>query len=282
MTQESHENQLRRYLAAFADGELDVEQTLEVLDQLIMDPDATNRVVHQQQLRDAVARVIRSQTPQTPKDLKTTVGQLAEHEPAPRYSGQRTVAGRIGRWSPIAAVLLIGAFLGSQFIGTSNVADADDRILTDAHVKKFTLCHVVCTRKTQKLPPIPRMPDNIQALPGPLEDYLGTPLTVDSMDLSLLGYTYQAAGECPVPGGRAVHLVYEAAPETGRQDSVSLWVEVYTGTPKLDQGRVYHVNSNDAAHPFLVWRKGNLAYYLIGDSAKHTQDVLERLAKSDS
>ena len=43
----------KKYLAAFADGELDVDQNLRLLEHMKMDPNATARVAHQQQLREA-------------------------------------------------------------------------------------------------------------------------------------------------------------------------------------------------------------------------------------
>ena len=55
-------NECKKYLAAFADGELDVDQNLRLLERMKMDPNATARVTHQQQLRENVCRSLHLQT----------------------------------------------------------------------------------------------------------------------------------------------------------------------------------------------------------------------------
>jgi len=56
---EMKESEIRKYLPAFADGELDVEQNLKVLEHMAMDPKATRRVMHQQQLKQACCKHFR-------------------------------------------------------------------------------------------------------------------------------------------------------------------------------------------------------------------------------
>ncbi len=51
----------RKFLAAFADGELDVRDNCRVLEQLAMDPANARRVAHQQQLRELVKRCVEEQ-----------------------------------------------------------------------------------------------------------------------------------------------------------------------------------------------------------------------------
>ena len=63
MSKSMDSKEILRYVEAFADGELDVEQNLRVLEHMAMNPTATRRVLHQQQLRQAVERVIRQVTP---------------------------------------------------------------------------------------------------------------------------------------------------------------------------------------------------------------------------
>lgn len=111
----------RKYLAAFADGELDVEQNLRVLEHIAMNPDATRRVMHQQQLRQSVRRSMRAQAPATPQALRDQItGMAAGSRLDPAGSPDDAVLSRIGRWLPtaVAAILLLAAIL----VATSVIA----------------------------------------------------------------------------------------------------------------------------------------------------------------
>ena len=76
------DKEVRKYLAAFADGELEVEQNLRVLEQMAMNPQATRRVMHQQQLRRAIKRSIDESTPEDSDRLRETISDLAQNTPA--------------------------------------------------------------------------------------------------------------------------------------------------------------------------------------------------------
>src|SRR5688572_13437752 len=67
----------RKFLAAFADGELDVTQSLAVLEHMALHPDATRRVMHQQQLRHAVAQTLSGSAAPVPEPLRARVAALA-------------------------------------------------------------------------------------------------------------------------------------------------------------------------------------------------------------
>jgi len=70
MSESMDDKTIRKYLAAFADGELEVEQNLRVLEHAAMNPQATRRVMHQQQLRRAVGAPMASHAPAAPPWLR--------------------------------------------------------------------------------------------------------------------------------------------------------------------------------------------------------------------
>lgn len=132
---------VRKYLMAFADGELDVERNLAVLERMTMDPSATRRVMHQQQLQQAVERCMTGEHPPMPESLRARIRALADEadradrtdraEAARAFASSNlrsidpsavapairpTVIARLRRWTPaIAAAILFSIGLASLY-----------------------------------------------------------------------------------------------------------------------------------------------------------------------
>ena len=85
------QHDLRRYIEAFADGELDVETNLRVLERMAMNPQATQRVMHQQELRRLVDQAMREQAPPVPADLRNRIMAISA-EAAREESNQQAQA----------------------------------------------------------------------------------------------------------------------------------------------------------------------------------------------
>ncbi len=278
-------DEVRGYLAAFADGELDVEQNLRVLEHMAMDPQSTRRVMHQQQLRQAVGRVIRGDAPGAPADLRGKVEAALADVPAtntPRSTrAPRSVLAVIGRWAPaaVAAVLLVSALTVLRTADSSGPAVAGaDVLFSAAKVQEFGRRHVSCSRMLDRLHGSELFPRQVSQLPGALTAYLGDSGPVlGSLDLTGLGYRFVGAGKCLVPGTGSVHLVYEAAERTARSDSLSLWIRAYDGKTDIEPGKLYTASGPSAVHPVLVWRVGDVVYYLVGDGPEQTRVAAERL-----
>jgi anti-sigma factor RsiW len=279
-----------RYVEAFADGELDVEQNLRVLEHMAMNPTATRRVLHQQQLRQAVERVIRQDTPPTPANLRASIAALAAETPAasspaaarPTVRQSRwELFARIGAWTPVglaAALLALTLILqvnyknldapsGMEYIPTSKVAEFGKR-------------HVTCSRQLMELHEATNVPQRIEEIPHAVAEYLGTqPYPV--LDLTKLGYEFEGVGKCTVPGDRSVHLVYRSMERTGYRDTVSLWIQPDGGQlGALPQGVLYRPRDNaQQEHPMVYWRTGGMIYYLIGDDPTVVEQAANMLRK---
>ncbi len=275
-----NETEARKYLPAFADGELDVEQNLRVLEHMAMNPEATRRVMHQQQLRQAVDRAMQDPTATAPDSLRESIEQLAaqtpitptstppeaapaqepSHHDTPR---QAPTLGWIGRWVPaaVAAVLLISATaLFYQFNPTATASP-----VSDARYAVFVNRHLGCSRMIEKLMHMERFAQNLEALPESLAAYLGDQPT-PGLDLASIGYTFYAVGQCNAPGGQSVHLVYHHKDHPDGQNALSLWIRRYTGSPAIKPDQPYLVAPSGTPSPMIVWRRGGMIYYLIGDS----------------
>ncbi len=289
----------RRDLAAFADGELDVEQNLAVLEHLAMHPEDTRRVMHQQQLRRAVATVMTEQTPATPADLRQRIEsqlppQLSSHAPrtTPANATQSNIntnANRpgiiatIGRWFPLAIAAML--FLSALVMWNANPTSHDnaDGIVPVKQIERFASRHVTCSRALTELHNVENFPDRLEAMPDKLAELFPISST-PNLDLSALGYEFEKAGNCLIPGKDAVHMVYRAAPETGRHDSMSLWIKPYRGPDSSDHdaaiepNRIYRVADAQQAHPMFVWRTDSMIYYLVGDSGDQVQRAAQSIA----
>ena len=73
-----NENEARKCLPMFADVEQGVKKNLQVLEHIVMNPEATSRVMHQQQLRQRVNRSIQESTPTVLTWLDQRLREIAE------------------------------------------------------------------------------------------------------------------------------------------------------------------------------------------------------------
>lgn len=278
-----NESEMREAILAFADGELDADAARALLEQIADDPQVLRQALHQHQLRQAVGRVM-SDRPSAPDALRAKLIAMAANDagsdPSPsesiRFEEQRpTVLARIGRWVPaaVAAVLLIGALaVYNQLI---NEQQSEVSIVPAARIAAFEMRHMRCSRMIDTLHADATLPQQINALPAALAQRFGT--SPPGLDLSAVGYSFQRVGPCTIPGDNALHLIYESTNDTGHDLAMSLWIVPYTGQPQLDDGRVVQVVSPDHAHPIILWRDGQMLYYLCGDEPESMQRAVDLL-----
>ena len=280
MTAPLDEHELRNRLAAFADGELDLDQTLRVLQRMAMDPQATRRAVHQQQLRQAVGKAMAQ--PAAPEALKQRIAELVAATPA-----EQPVAGPVGRigaarpagrtimrrWSPLAmaAMLFIAALVTLNFGFGDTRADA--LTLEPARLAAFDRRHNACAKNPATLYHGEAFPTEVHNLPDVATRFIG--VKPCRLDLTDTGYRYIAAGECNAPGGKAVHLLYESTDPSHDGKRLSLWIVRDDGRFELKPANVYTIPAPQA-RATLVPRRGDVRYYLMGDL--DTQPQVNRAA----
>ncbi|MCE9591544.1 MAG: hypothetical protein K8S99_13595 [Planctomycetes bacterium] len=268
-------------LRAFADGELTGESAQQVRQRVAQDPASAMGVIHEQQLRQSIDRVMKAQTPATPESLRRKVLEAGR----PIGASPAGTLARIGRWTPLglAASLFIAALITFQASNRSEPNGVTPHaevtpvraIIPEETVNAFTRRHVACSRFIQRLHDDVKFPTDIREMPGAMKAYLGSQ-PYPTLDLSSLGYEFKAAGECSIPGEKSVHLIYQARPDTGRTDSMSLWVEGGDNLKGLEPDTPYLIGG-DTAHPLLVWRHAGMSYYLTGDSPDSMQAAAQHL-----
>ena len=286
------ESDLREAILAYADGELDADASRALVERMADDPQLVRQVLHQQQLRQSVARSM-SGGAEAPDALRTKLNAMAagaaqaDSQSAASHSdhAQRpAVLARIGKWMPaaVAAVLLISAFAIYQSAttptGPGPIAShpVEDSSVPSWQLAAFEQRHVLCSNTLDMLHRDDALPQRITELPQALTQRYGH--ATPGLDLSAIGYEFQRVGPCTVPGSNSLHLIYHAKADTGRDDSISLWIIPYdTSGRELADGQMIAVLGSEAPHPLFMWRQGEMLYYLCGDRAKGMQQAADML-----
>ncbi len=306
------DHQLRKYLEAFADGELDVETNLRVLEGMAMNPQATRRVMHQQELRRLVERAMREQSPPVPTELVAKIeaiskaaqaAQAAQSDDLSRssISARPTILARITRfWPAVAAIILVAAAVllmrpPSNSTHSNPVGPLDPpteiagNFAFDAPILRTDLVeerrmtamgsrHEKCSAKIENLNRADQFSTDLKEIPAKITAYLGPQIHTPLPDLTALGYEYRGTGACNLPGGKAVHLVYRPIDSLGREDSLSLWIRAdEQGLVKIEEGKLYTATPEGSAHPIVVWRRGTAVYYLVGERSSRMRDAASTL-----
>ena len=281
MTTDPFMNDADQKIAAFADGELDGEQNLEMLNRMAKDPSLAQRVTEHQKLRVAVGKAMGDPSIKTPDSLRDQIMQMAREDSAdthrtPARQGSPVLA-RIGRWAPaaVAAVLLFAALVVFNQSGqapTGNPLVSSGQVLNASMVNKFGDRHNRCARHLTPMHGTDQFPQDLDALPGALSSYFHQPIDEEVLNLSALGYDFDVAGLCLLPGKGSVHIIYQSQTSTGKPDTLSLWLRPYEEGSGIELGKLYKTANPQENFPMLVWRGGDMVYYIVGDS----HDAVER------
>ncbi len=290
MTNENNNLNPDQQLSAFADNELDEAQSRLVQQRLQADPSLAQRVESERKLRQACSKVMTGPAYQAPTALHDKIADLAQtvpcdeadqpaSAPAEAYTGPPVLA-RIGKWIPaaVAAVLMIGTLIviNNNSDKASNTAWIDSSgVLNASLVQRFGGRHIQCSRNNAPLKGADKFPQNLTELPGALSEYLNTTVSPVALDFSGLGYQFDVAGLCILPGEGSVHIIYQSqSPDAdGNTGTLSLWLRPYPdGTakgpadmPELEPDKLYASKATDDAQPMIIWRHADIAYYLVGD-----------------
>lgn len=199
----------RRYLYAFADGELSVRENCEVLDHLKMCPECTRLADEHQFLRSAVRHVVEAEA--VPTELAARIGRMMHAGTAAPRRPRRIV-----RWlAPLAAAASIVIAAASAWrtlvvsrraVVLTTPAPVVDR--SSSAASSVVRTHQMCCEHHagHHLPGLPRaLPDLRRALSQHFDGAI-QPL---APDLDSRGYRFESANVCQItPGVSAGHVIY--------------------------------------------------------------------------
>lgn len=217
---------VRKFLYAFADGQLGVTANCEVLDHLKMCPSCSSLVDEHQALRTAVGRTLSAT--KTPEDLRARVSRHLEG----------AASGRRIRWLrpvAVAAVLALAATgawwaMSPRTDGQQQQAAAPVRVEGGPTAATMIAeVHRTCLADPAKHQ-FPSLPKDRSLVVSAVNQHFDGRLAAVAPDLSRFGYDFESVNYCGIDarlsreGG---HLIYASA---DRQSRVSLFC-----VPRLDR-----------------------------------------------
>ena len=245
-------------------------------------------------LREAVGRLLEGEGSAEGEGGETIVvggtggesllGEGGTASPVRERAGRPGVWARVGRWAgPMAAAAAVawvlwavlpaerpGAGLAAGR-GEGATAGADgytsDGLITAGLAQRFGQRHARCAADPSLLYDRELYPAELGPLTGVLGRRVGGELEGAALDLGEVGYRFDQAGSCTLPGRDAAHLIYRNA----RGQTLSLWVKAYDGRPTLDPGVAYRPPRAHSGRPMVVWREGQTVFYLVGDVSDDVQ-----------
>ncbi len=278
------EHNIRAYLMAFADGELNAADNLMVLDYLANNPEAMDLMRGHQQLRMAAGRTAQTLTPAMPDALRRRVEELAATVPqvtAP--TARRSWWARFRRpFMAVAAVFLVtGVMLGRWSLAPDVAAPSppgrEGRLpVPVSYVAVLSRDHAACSRLDAAV--------HAAAAPaelGKLADAVNRDLGGSNPypDFSGIGYRYIGAGPCDPPSSETLHLLYySTAP--GRRSAISVFVESNSDEFRLEPGKLYVLSDERSPFPLFAWRTADVVYFLLADDLRIAEAALGTMLRA--
>lgn len=258
----------KRFLGAFADGELETETNLAILEHVNMCPSCATRVADVQSLKMSLQRIDTQQ--RVPAGLEERV-RASIPTSGTDSSGPIQAASPVSRagtgWiyrllapASIAAAILVAVFIWrwpagdlQPDPGTVTAPGVSFRLVSDVRQQ-----HVDCTRLGPKHHR-ESLGWNLPAIATELSRELS--LDVAAVDLSRFGYRFHSADTCGVMGRRGAHVVYQ--PQEGGPLLSVFSIEHVAGLESTQTDDGYAVDVREG-YTFITWHAGGTTYVLCG------------------
>ncbi len=270
---------VRKFLVAFADGQLGVHTNCEVLDHLKMCPSCSRIVDEQQFLRRALARS--AERIGVPPHLESNIRRaiLADGAPVERPSEASTRGLRIGRALALAACLVLGITIvwnalphlilrgGDGLSGTRAFGLSRADALTQQVVIQHNKCGVKCDMQTHHHDDLPL---DRGALAAAYQRRFRGALTAAAPDFSGYGYDLDSAGFCnPFSSdGIAAHVMYVNLSFGTRLSlfAVPYWSEIDAeANARPDRNQPYvHALRDCEDNAMIAWHEDQTTIILCG------------------
>ena len=261
-------NQFRKYVGAFADGELEVPHNLEALGHLNMCPECAARVQSVTHLRGAVVRAFGDL--ETPPNLRRDVLAALDMEcgverlrPADRVAAfLERLRGALAWPTALTATLLI-ALLVWQISSTAAPQPGTITVVAGRAMADVQRQHDMCMRKGAYRHHDATLSKHLPTIASRLSDRLG--LKVLAPDLSAFGFRLVGGDSCGLNGRPAAHVLYRSG---NAKDALSVFTvgrlaALGTGQVNVEAGREYFV-STDRDVRVVAWHEGPQTYLVAG------------------
>ena len=264
---ERERRELARLLRCAADDELTPDESAALSER--GDADDAARIAFDRSLRASVGRVM-VEPSRAPRALRERVERAMLEEGA-RMDAERGVVGRVGpskrlRHWPLAvaaSVLICAMLVVATQRGGGAGSGQDFQVLLATFLETEHNGCADCSETFQRK----LYTRELDAASELLEATVGG--GAKAVDLIEFGYRFGGVGKCGVPGaGASVHLMYSPLDWVEGGASVSLFVQAFTSSRDIADGarRLLECRGKGRA-PILMWRSGDLIYYVVSPSA---------------
>jgi anti-sigma factor RsiW len=272
---------VRKFLYAFADGQLSVRANCEVLDHLKMCPECSGIAEEHQSLRHTIARHLHSIP--VPGGLEGAVRSQLHHREAPLRLRAWGLTLKITAMAAclVAAVLVAKQYLPSKSGGQDRAPGGQQTALTADRVvsnnptlNRIAAAHQACFEHRQNHQAVD-VPRNLIEAGSAMIAHYGNRLAVLAPDLTRLGYRFESADYCGILDGeesRGAHLLFASA--DGAR-SLSLFSiprrdcfddRGSSKAPRGEEPRFYEVSGSDGVNLSIgVWHKDATTYVMCSE-----------------
>lgn len=255
----------RKYIGAFADGELEIQQNLEALEHLNMCPRCAARVEEIAGLRATLVRIYgRMHAPQA---LRERLQRSLETQPAtPPRTGQVPSLTRPRRRLTVPLGVAAGLVLVASLwpgLTRTHPRPGTVTVVAGRAVADIREQHRQCTRSGGAGHHAADLPREV----GPIAERLSEEfkLVVIAPDLSGRGFELVGADRCGIQGRRGAHVLYRSRADATLMLSVFTVPRIATlGSGGGDLAEEAYLVSTDEPLGVVAWHAGRQTYALCG------------------
>jgi len=277
----------RRYLYAFADGELPVKDNCEVLDHLKMCPECTRVASEQQALRTALRRAM-NRTP-VPEGLADRMAAKLDRRPEPA-----PVVGR--RWWRLGVPMAAAASVAFAVTAVWMMRPVEEQkpgvpipgVQTgggDVALRDVIKIHEYCCERHNRHQN-KQLPDGLKGLAKAMEAHFNNLLDVLAPDFDSSGYAFESANYCGFTKNKGAHLIYVTKGETPKRlsfFSVPRWSSIdacgyYQGVGDsfLRRFRAPHAKPRYA---IVAWHDNQTTYVCCAELSAVSVDQMAKMVE---
>ncbi|MCB9856115.1 MAG: hypothetical protein H6818_10555 [Phycisphaerales bacterium] len=269
----------RKYLFAFADGQIDVKSNCDLLDHLKMCSDCSRIVDQQQALKSLI--VASAARTNVPAGLESRI-RAAIEPPAKAKKRAASIAGLFGK-RPVIRVLAVAACLVLGFMGLwaagivgpgeilrggRAVAGAFDSDVVDLKMRSVVVQHNKCVERcNEQIHQLAGLSNDRESAARELGKRLGDQVAIAAPDLSGFGYEFDSAAVCSPNRevhGATAHFMYVNHAYGTRLSffSVPHWsgAEQFLAGATLRTPFAYTPPGNCQSQSIVAWNEGKTTY----------------------
>ncbi len=269
--------EFRKYVGAFADGELEVQENLTALEHLNMCPDCVARVAEISHLKSALVREyggIRA-----PAYLSNRIRLAFDSEVA--ETQVEHPADRDGRFGRLRVRLLVPLGMAAALVASvllwqyrerdlprhGTIAVVSERAAADIREQ-----HVKCVRERGVNHHDEDLPRDLRAIASNLS--LALDMEIIAPDLSTRGFDLVGADRCGIAGLRGAHVLYKAVPSQVPLSVFSVTRMHDLGCGSGGSGAAQYFVSSDEPLGVVAWQNEQQSYAICGRFPQATLLVL--------